>query len=198
MPRGIPYVHAAVLLLLLASHVVAQGTEAQRSPTVMPLPVVAVIDFQRVVKESAAGRSVRGEIDKRHAVFQKEIKKIKDELDAGRETMSSRPAGMADAEFTEKRKKFRARVGELTSLVQRRKRELDNLFNTGMREVDRALAEILKELAQERGINLILNAGRGRGLVLFAEGGIVITDEALRRLNERLPTALLTKPASAK
>jgi Skp family chaperone for outer membrane proteins len=75
---------------------------------------------------------------------------------------------------------------------------MDAMFNYGMGQIDIALIAILKELAEERGINLILNAGRGRGLVLFAEKRIVITDEALRRLNARLPTVELTAAESRK
>ncbi len=172
--------------------------EAAKDAVAMPQPLVAVIDFQRVVKESAAGRSIREEIDSRHAQFQIEIKKLQEGLDASRKELSSRPAGMSDAVYSEKRAEFRKRVNSLKTLIQDRKRKLDLMFNTGMREVDRALAGVLKELAKERGINLILNAGRGRGLVLFAESGIVITDEALRRLDARLPTARLTKPDTGK
>ncbi len=186
--------------ILCGSAVFAQEKtgEKAKEPVVMPQPLVAVIDFQRVVKESAAGRSIRNEIDARHAQFQSEIKKIQEGLDAARKELSSRPAGMSDAAYSKKRSEFRKRVNNLKTLVQDRKRKLDLMFNTGMREVDRALAAVLKELAQERGINLILNAGRGRGLVLFAESGIVITDEALLRLNARLPTAQLTVPPSDK
>jgi outer membrane protein len=172
--------------------------ETAKDPIAMPQPLVAVIDFQRVVKESAAGRSIREEIDSRHAQFQLEIKKLQEGLDASRKELSARPSGMSDAVYSKKRAAFRTRVNSLKTLIQDRKRKLDLMFNTGMREVDRALAAVLKELAEERGINLILNAGRGRGLVLFAESSIVITDEALRRLDARLPTARLTKPSSGK
>lgn len=186
--------------MICGSTVSAQDKAAEKAkdPIAMPQPLVAVIDFQRVVKESAAGRSIREEIDSRHAQFQSEIKKLQEGLDASRKELASRPAGMSDAAYTKKRGEFRKRVNSLKTLIQDRKRKLDLMFNTGMREVDRALAAVLKELAQERGINLILNAGRGRGLVLFAESGIVITDEALRRLDERLPTARLTKPSPEK
>lgn len=178
----------------------AQSKEpkAPPAPVPVPAPVIAVIDFQRVVRRSRAGRSVREQIDKQQAVFQNEVKKIQSELETARGELSERPANMTDAEFEAKRKAMRKRVAELQSLVQRRKRALDQVFNAGMRQVDLALVEVLKALAEEHGINLILNAGRGRGLVLFAENRIVITDEALRRLDERLPQVELTKPESAK
>lgn len=175
----------------------AQQDKAAK-PGSVPAPVIAVIDFQRVVRQSKAGKDVRQKIDKRQSVFQNEVKNIQKELERARTELSERPADMTESEFEKKRQVMRKRVGELQSLVQRRKRELDQIFNAGMRQVDLALVEVLKKLAEEQGINLILNAGRGRGLVLFAENSIVITDEALRRLDERLPSVELTKPESGK
>lgn len=166
--------------------------------TVMPTPVVAVIDFQLVVKESAAGKSVRSQIDTRQAEFQAEIKPLQQELEDVRAELGNRIAGIGEAEYATKRKAIRERVNELQRIIQERKRQLDEMFNSGMRQVDLALVDVLKELAEERGINLILNAGRGRGLVLFAENQIVITEEALRRLDARLPKVELTKPEDGK
>ena len=130
--------------------------------------------------------------------FQAEIKPLQQELEKIRAELGNHMAGLGDAEYATKRKAIRERVNELQRIIQERKRELDEMFNNGMRQVDLALVKVLKELAEERGINLILNAGQGRGLVLFAENQIVITDEALKRLDARLPKVELTKPDAAK
>jgi Skp family chaperone for outer membrane proteins len=163
-----------------------------------PTPVVAVIDFQLVVKESAAGKSVRSQIDERQKQFQAEVKPIQQELESVRAEFATRDPGVGEPELAAKRKAMRERVSELQRIIQERKRELDDMFNNGMHQVDLALVAVLKELAEQRGINLILNAGRGRGLVLFAENQIVITEEALRRLDARLPKVELTKPEAGK
>ncbi len=175
-----------------------QAADDKKPEAALPQAVVGVIDFQRVVKESAAGRSVRDQMDKRRTTLQKEIKSIRQELETARAALSTREPGLSEAEFSAKRQAMRKRVGELQGIVQSRQREMDAMFNYGMGQIDIALIAILKELAEERGINLILNAGRGRGLVLFAEKRIVITDEALRRLNVRLPTVELTEAESKK
>lgn len=187
-----------VALAGMIPHPARSQAKVQPPPMPMPTPVVAVIDFQYVVKESAAGKSVRSQIDARQQQVQAEIKPIQQELESVRAEFGSREPGKADPEFAAKRKAIRERVNQLQGIIQERKRELDDMFNNGMHQVDLALVAVLKELAEERGINLILNAGRGRGLVLFAENQIVITDEALRRLDARLPKVELTKPKSGK
>lgn len=202
MRRPVAYAVAALLLAALPMVAAPGPAEAQvklEAPA-QPLPsaVVAVIDFQFVVKESAAGKSVRAQIDERQQRFQAEIKPIQQELEAVRAEFGNRPPGGGEAEYAAKRTAMRERVNELQRIIQERKRELDDMFNNGMHQVDLALIAVLKELAEERGINLILNAGRGRGLVLFAENQIVITDEALRRLDARLPKVELTNTQPGK
>jgi len=196
--------HKAAAVFLVGLQVIAGCGQAaaQNKPVpsvqAMPSPVVAVIDFQHVVKESAAGKSVRSQVDVRQTAFQAEIKPLQQELESIRAELGNRVPGIGESEYTAKRKAIRERVNELQRIIQERKRELDDMFNNGMRQVDLALVEVLKELAEERGINLILNAGRGRGLVLFDENQIVITDEALKRLDARLPKVELTKPNGGK
>jgi len=198
MKAGLRYTALIAAVALLWATAQMNGVSAQQAAdgkkpdAVLPQAVIGVIDFQRVVKESAAGQSVRDQMDTRRTKLQKEIKSIRQELETARSALSTREPGLSEAEFSAKRQAMRKRVGELQGIVQSRKREMDAMFNYGMGQIDIALIAILKELAEERGINLILNAGRGRGLVLFAEKRIVITDEALRRLNARLPTVELT------
>ncbi|MCG8543698.1 MAG: OmpH family outer membrane protein [Alphaproteobacteria bacterium] len=189
---------AGLLLSAVAGGALHAQTNEPAKPAPMAAPVIAVIDFQRVVKESSAGKSIRQFVNSRQAEFQAQIKKIQQELEVARQELANGPSGVSREEFEKKRKEMRERVAQLQGIVQNRKRELDEMFNTGMRQVDIALVAVLKELAEERGINLILNAGRGRGLVLFAQSGIIITDEALRRLNARLPKVDLTDPAKDK
>ena len=62
-----------------------------------------------------------------------------------------------------------------------------------MRVVEQEVAKILRELAAEKKINLIMNAARG-GVVVFAEGELVITDEVINRLNQRLQAVPLPPP----
>jgi outer membrane protein len=193
----------AATLVLTSPAAIAQDKSKEPSRavpnvTAMPSPVVAVIDFQYVVKESAAGKSVRTQVDERQSAFQAEIKPLQQELEKVRAELGNRIAGIGEADYANRRRVIRDRVNELQRIIQERKRQLDEMFNDGMRQVDLALVDVLKELAEERGINLILNAGRGRGLVLFAENQIVITEEALRRLDARLPKVELTKPEDRK
>ncbi len=91
---------------------------------------------------------------------------------------------MAPEALEQKRREFEARFAEVQAGMQTRKRELDQAYAYGMKEVQRALTVIIAEIAKERGFNLVLPQGR----IVFADNSLNITDEALRRLNSRLPS----------
>ncbi len=188
------------LLFLIVFPAVISGpwSVGPASAQQMPAPVIAVIDFQRVARESAAGKIVRALVDKQHAAYQAEIKKVQQELEKTRRELTQQQAVLAPEVFSQKRKEYQSRAEELQRMVQIRKRQLDQMFVQGMRQIELALVEVLKEMAKERKINMILNAARGQGIVLFADNSIVITDEARRRLDKRLPSLTLAPPEPAK
>jgi Skp family chaperone for outer membrane proteins len=154
----------------------------------MQPPVIAVIDFQRIVRASIAGKFVRQQVDKRHATFQSEIRKLQLMLERDRAELRQGKSNLTPAEFKKKRHAYEKNTDQLQRLVQTRKRHLDSLYVEGMRKVELTLIAVMRELATERKINIILNATRGQGVVLFADNKIVLTSEALTRLDKKLPT----------
>ena len=160
----------------------------------IPNAVIAVVDFSRVVRDSLAGRNVRSQTDQKQAGYQAEIQEFQSELEQARQELTRQQTILSPEVFNRNRQAYEQRARELQKTVQARKQELDQQFGQGMRLVEGEVVKILRELAAERGINLVLNATRG-GVVVFAEGALVITDEVVIRLNERLQTVTLPPPA---
>jgi Skp family chaperone for outer membrane proteins len=96
--------------------------------------------------------------------------------------------------FSERRVKFQNKARRLQQSVQKIKKQLDATFTRGMQKVEVVLADVLSEIAKEKGINIIMNAGRVRGTVLFVDSRIVISKESMNRLNTRLPKVELELP----
>ena len=73
------------------------------------------------------------------------------------------------------------------------------MLNKGMAQIDNVLNEILKTLARERGIKMIMNATKSQRIVLFIDKNLILTEEALKRLNQSLPKVVLPgKPGPSK
>lgn len=178
-----------VTLILL----IVGGTDASAWAQQVPGAIIAVVDFSRIVRDSEAGRDVRAQTDAQRTAYQAEIQEFQNELEKARQELSRQQTILSPEAFNRKRKTYEQRARELQKTVQQRKQDLDQRFGQSMRVVEEEVAKILRELATERKINLIMNAARG-GVVVFAEGDLVITDEVINRLNQRLQTVPLPPP----
>ena len=154
----------------------------------IPTAKVAILDVQRILRESSATVSIKDQIKRQSQIYQDEIAKQEKELRAAAEELAGQRAILSAEAFARKQGEFKSRGAAVESGVRTRMRELDQARNTAIKEVERTLDRIVSELAEERGLNLILSRVRARSVVLYAHTDLNITDEVLRRLNERLPS----------
>ncbi len=183
-----------VIAIAVAMVFVAPSLRAQEKSRAMPAPRIAVIDFQRAVRESAAGQSIIRQINDRHAGFQKEIGKVTAQLETSRQELGRQQALLAPEIFRQKRKEFQTKAQRYQKFVQQARKKLDVMFRQGMKKVELKLAKVLREIANERGANIVIDAGPGRGNVLFTDALLVVTDEAKTRLNAVLPDVKVVEP----
>ena len=180
--------YSTVLVILGHSFVLAPSYAQQ-----LPGTVIAVVDFSKVIRDSLAGKSIRSQTDQQQTSYQTEIQDFQNELEKARQELTRQQTILSPDAFNKKRQAYEERARNLQTTVQRRKQELDQRFGQSMRFVEEEVAKILRELAEERKINLILNATRG-SIVVFVEGALLITDDVISRLNERMQTAPLPPP----
>tara|TARA_R110001606_G_scaffold295749_1_gene443582 strand:- start:527 stop:1162 length:636 start_codon:yes stop_codon:yes gene_type:complete len=184
---------AVALLFLLAQPSLAQ-TPAPDAARKLPVPVIAVVDFKRVVSESSAGQSVIKQINDRHAGFQKEIQAITAQLEQSRQELARQQSILAPDVFAQKRQEFQGRAQQYQRSVQDAQKKLDLMLRHSMRTVETELAKVVAAIATDLGANLVIDAGLGRGDVLFTDGSLVITAEAKARLNQVLPDVKVVEP----
>ena len=98
--------------------------------------------------------------------------------------MARQRAVLSAEAFAAKRKELQEQAYSLQQDFVSRQKEMEEFFGRGIRQVRKALAEVAKEIADERGINLILL----KATIVLASRELDITEEALRRLDERLPS----------
>jgi len=180
--------YSIALVVLVHGFVLAPSWAQQ-----LPGTVIAVVDFSKVIRDSLAGKSIRSQTDQQQTGYQAEIQNFQNELEKARQELTRQQTILSPEAFNKKRQTYEEQARNLQTTVQQRKQELDQRFGQSMRFVEEEVAKILRELAEERKINLILNATRG-SIVVFAESALLITDEVISRLNERMQTAPLPPP----
>lgn len=160
----------------------------------MRAPVVAIIDFQQITRDSKAGATIREKIATQHAIYQNEIQRLQGDLEIDRKSIQEKQKNLSREKIEKLSKAYRGKAENLQKLVDGRKRYLDQMYANGMRAIEAELVEIVRNIASENGIDLILNAARGQGIVIYANPEIVITGEAQLRINKRLPEVNLAPP----
>ncbi len=150
----------------------------------IPPSSVAVFDFQRILRESAAAIDVRAKVERQRQFYQDEITKEERELRALEQELGRQRAILTPEAFAKKRRDFESRVAKVQRQVQSRKRELDQAYDYGLKQVREAMGNVIAEIAKERGVALVLS----RQQVMYVDDALNISDEVLTRLNQRLHT----------
>lgn len=172
------------LLALLAA--AAFAPIAVRPAAAQPLPatVAAVVDHQRIMRDSRAARSIQQQLEVRRKLYLDQLAKEEQRLnELGKELARQRGVLAAEA-FAARRKEYEEAVQALQRASNERRRQLDEALGAANAQVRQALKEIVDELAEARGFNLVLPAS---ALLLFSPK-IDITEEVLARLDRKLPS----------
>lgn len=179
---GLPaFALVLVLVSVLAGAVPPSAAQEASSP--LPPATAAVIDYQRVMREARAAQSIRNQVEARRVRYQEEIAAEEQRLlEADRELARQRSILSTEA-FAERRKAFEEEVAQVQRFVQERRQQLDDVSAMALGEVREAVIQVVGELADQRGFNLVLPSA---GVLLFSPQ-IEITDEVLDRLDKSLP-----------
>jgi outer membrane protein len=164
------------------------GADAQK----LPNTVAAVIDYQRILRDAAAAKSIREQIEARRRAYQEEISKEEQRLHEADKAFAKQRSVLSAEAFAAKRRDFEQEVAEVQRLVQERRRELDSTAAAALNVVKEALIEIVTSIAQERGFNLVLPTSE----VLFFSRSLDLTEEVLAKLDARLPEVRLSDVSS--
>jgi Skp family chaperone for outer membrane proteins len=146
--------------------------------------VIAILDVERILRDSKAAATLRAEIDNQRQTHQTSLREQENALRTADQELARQRAVLSAEAFAAKRKELQEQANNLQQEFVTRQKEMEELFGRGIRQVRQALAEVAKEIADERGINLILL----KATIVLASRELDITEDALQRLDQRLPS----------
>ncbi len=196
MKNSLKLLFVALLgFLFVISPSVAQQKTPAKAPAekkrVVELPFpVAVLHVQSILSNAKAVQSIRDQVTKFGASFEKEIQEERDAIRTANQELARQRTILAPEAFAEKRRKFEQRVVEVQRLVQKRQRELDTSRNEAMAQVNNSYVEIISAIAKEQNLALILKKAQ----TAFSVKTLDITQDVLSRLDKKLPTVKVKKP----
>lgn len=175
----------ALLVLAAFAPALSDGVRAQAAIS------IATVDMNRVERSSQAWGSLQQQLNTRREAFQEEMRGIERQIEQARADLENRRSIISQDAFQQELQSFQGRMQQARQSAAQRQRSLQESYESARQEIRKAISEILLELAQENGYDLILNIGGADGTVLFATGSLIVTDEVLERLNQRLTSVTL-------
>lgn len=144
---------------------------------------IVVIDTQRIYREAAAVRGLQKKVDDQRSSYQKELRQKEEALRGADQELARQQTILSPEAFAERRRELEEQVAKLQGEVQSRRKDLEKEFALGMKQVQAALVDISREIAEERKSDLVIE----KSAVVLVRPELEITQEALKRLNQRLP-----------
>jgi Skp family chaperone for outer membrane proteins len=145
---------------------------------------IVVIDTQKIYREAVAVRGLQKKIDDQRSSYQNELRGKEEVLRGADQELARQRTILSSEAFAQKRRELEQQVAKLQGEVQSRRKDLEKEFALGMKEVQAALVEIAREIAEERRSDLVIE----KSAVVLVRPELEITQEALKRLDKRLPT----------
>lgn len=172
--RFLPY--ATVLCCLAATAAYAQVPAAQP-------PRLAVVDMDRVMSESEMGKSEQANIDKLRQDRSAIIDKKQKELNDLEETIRNASLSWSDERREARMHEYETKRIEVQRLNEDATRDVQNAFNSSLAKLQKAALAVTGIIGREQGYTMIFE--KKTLPVLFASDSIDVTDEVLRRLNDK-------------
>jgi len=167
------------LFVTIAFLAVATGADAQD----MPSPSIGVVDVQKVLRDSKASKSIRPTIDRMRKEFQEQVSAQEQQLRQSEQELSRQRTILAPDAFAQKRRTFSEQAREAQASVQKRRRDLDRAFNVTKNEILKNLIVVAQKVATEKKLNILIE----KRFVFISARKLDVTDEIIKRLDERLP-----------
>jgi outer membrane protein len=176
---------AAAALLSLAP---ATGHIAPAVAQSQPGIVIGVVDFDLIMKESKAGKSVKSQYDKQRSAFNADLKQKRKAFEDQNQKLGAQRSTLPADELAKKVDELNAKGKAFEKSLAQTKQALDANLNKAVGQIRSALLEIIADIAKKRALTLALN----KSDVFLAADAYEFTDEAMKELNAKLPSVKLT------
>lgn len=146
---------------------------------------IGVIDFQKVLETSAAGKAIQTELKAKNEKMAADLQKKGGEIEKIRKRLERESMVMSKEMREEKEREQRIKVNDFKSLQKRYRSELQKRQVQLMQQLQSDVTGITREIGKKDGYLLIIDK---RG-VIYAPTSIDLTDKLIQRLNKKFAKA---------
>lgn len=143
----------------------------------------ATINIQAILRDSAAAKSTKAQIDAKREQYQGELRKIEDKLQKEDQALAEQRSLLSPEALKEKQKEFSAKITEAQKELQEKRLRLDAAYGKALNDIQEAVLEIVEEMAAEKGYQIVMPTSQ----LLYAVPSLDITQTVLAQLDKDLP-----------
>ena len=165
------------LLMLVAAAALAVPAFAQTAPQRF-----AVIDVQKVLNNSNAGKAAQERLKKLNDDKTAKAQKMQDDLAALNNDINSKKALLSEEKLADMQKQISDKQVALQRFGQDAERDLGEARDKELQELEAKIKPVIDSIGKEMGLALIFNKFES-GLV-YASDAIDITDTVIKRFND--------------
>jgi outer membrane protein len=155
-------------------------------------PTVAVVDMQRVLVESAAGKSIQSQLDTERRKIRDQITRMQDELKTQQNQFLRQRSVLSPENASEQQQQLQRKEADAQRTLQDRQEAFQKGESDAVNVVSDNMRDIVQQIAAERHIGLVV---RKELVISMADKNMDITDDVVGRLNTKLPSVTVTIPA---
>ena len=194
-----------VFTVFLMAGAAALPAAAQTGAAPVSAPKIAVIDVQKLVVESAAGKEAQGRVKKIVDSKQGEGEKLQKELQGLQQRLTDQGPSMNDDKRDQLNKEYQEKGIAYKRFQDDAQRDVQEAQQKELAELEKRVLPVINQVGKEKGYTLIFNKF-APGMLVYADESVDITDEVLRRFNTQVtvpapaakPAAPPAKPGAAK
>lgn len=184
-----------ILTLAGAVALPAAAQTAAPAPAAPAVPKIGVIDVQKLVVESAAGKEAQGRVKKIIDGKQADSEKLQKELQSLQQRLTDQGPSMTDDKREQLNKEYQEKGISYKRFQDDAQREVQEAQQKELAELEKRVLPVINVVGKEKGYTLIFNK-YAPGMLVYADEAVDITDEVLRRFNTQV-TAPPPAPAKA-
>lgn len=170
-----------VLSFLIGLCVLPGGAMAQDASTSQ---TIAVVDVDRLLSDSKAGKSIQDQHSKKRETFKKEFSKLEEKLIAAEKQLVKDKDSLSPEEFIKKRQGFEKEFQETRRLFQKRRNALEKGLADAFQMLRKIIIQTTADVSDEHKLDIVVT----RKSVVIVDKKMDITDEVLKRMNKKIST----------
>lgn len=145
---------------------------------------IGVIDFQKILKESSAGKMTQKQLSEKGAGFQEKLKTEKAQLDEMQKSFEREALVLSPEKQQEKQRDFRIRVNDFKKMQDDFSREFKQLEINLLNQIQKIVFEIANEIGKKEGYSILLE--KKTAGVVYHLYQLDITDQIIKKYNLKI------------